>query len=598
MAPTQRRRDRDYVAIIDQDAVTDEVRNIAVNYDPLNRSGEEGFHVTEDGELHIDDAKVMAAHTLIQKKIPNDAIEIVPLPAETGQLVHQYGANGFRLYDLPAPEDGSVVGLLGSNGIGKTTALRILTGGLTPNLGDPEHAPDWRSVIRSFRGTAVQTHLERLDSGEITTAFKPQRVESLAAEADATVRDVLAEGDSPVETVGESLGLDHLLDRPVADLSGGEAQLVAIGRTVLTDAELYVFDEPSSFLDAGQRLTVARTIRDHVRDEDTGALVVEHDLATLDLLADTIHVLYGDPGAYGVVSHHLSPREGINQFLDGRLTDENVVIRRTAIEFERPRERTARPTEGDPVFSYPTLRKEFGSFELTVDPGRIHEGELLGIVGANALGKTTFAKMLAGAISPDEGTVSADGAISYKPQYLAAESDVTVRRRFEAVTDVRSTAFETRIREPFDLDPLFDQQVDDLSGGQLQRMATALCLARDADAYLLDEPSAFLDVDRRVSLSQVLRRFAGHTDSPVLVVDHDVFLIDRVADRLIVFDGTSGTRGRASAPRSMRDGMNAFLSALGITFRRDGRTGRPRINDPGSQLDRQQKRDGEYYYER
>lgn len=75
--------------------------NIAVKYDPLNRSGHEGFHVTESGELHIDDANVMAEHRLIEKKIPNDAIQIVPLPAETGQLVHQYGENEFRLYNLP-----------------------------------------------------------------------------------------------------------------------------------------------------------------------------------------------------------------------------------------------------------------------------------------------------------------------------------------------------------------------------------------------------------------------------------------------------------------------------------------------------------------
>jgi len=74
----------EYVAIVDQDEVTDEVRNIAVKYDPLNRSDQEGFHVTEDGELHIDDANVMREHKHIEKKRPNDAIEIVPLPAETG----------------------------------------------------------------------------------------------------------------------------------------------------------------------------------------------------------------------------------------------------------------------------------------------------------------------------------------------------------------------------------------------------------------------------------------------------------------------------------------------------------------------------------
>ncbi|MFC7193920.1 hypothetical protein ACFQL4_03500 [Halosimplex aquaticum] len=109
--PSPNSRDEEYVAVIDQDEVTDEVRDIAVKYDPLNRSGREGFHVTEDGELHIDDSKVMAEHRLIEKKIPNDAVRIVPLPSASGQLVHQYGENGFRLHELPIPEEGSVVGL-------------------------------------------------------------------------------------------------------------------------------------------------------------------------------------------------------------------------------------------------------------------------------------------------------------------------------------------------------------------------------------------------------------------------------------------------------------------------------------------------------
>lgn len=595
-----------YVAIIDQDAVTDEVRDIAINYDPLNRSGHEGFHLTEDGELHIDDAMVIKEHKLIQKKIPNDAIEIVPLPAARGQLVHQYGENGFRLHRLPIPETGSVVGLLGRNGIGKSTALRVLAGQLAPNLGRTEAELSWDERIAPFRGTMLQTHFERLHGGEITTAYKPQRVDELPAQTGRSVRELLAdtdsgdagrgegESESENETIRERLGVSALLDRAVADLSGGERQRVAIARTLLTDAELYLFDEPSSFLDANQRLAAARAIRERIQETDAAAVVVEHDLAALDLVSDAIHVVYGEPSSFGVFSQRLSPRDGINQFLNGRLRTDNVKLRGSAIEFHPPAERTN--DRGDRVFAYPELTHSFDAFSLSVAPGAIHERDAIGVVGENALGKTTFAKLLAGAIEPDTGVIDDGITVSYKPQYLGADTDRTVRDRLAATADIYARSFQTRIRDQFALEELYDQRLNELSGGELQRVAVGLCLARDADLYLLDEPSAFLDVERRASLAAGLRRVATRADQPLLVIDHDIVFLDRIANRLLVFTGESGVRGRANTTEPMQAGMRRFLSELGITFRRDEQTGRPRVNDPGSQLDRTQKAADEYYY--
>jgi ATP-binding cassette subfamily E protein 1 len=583
-----------YVAIIDQDRVTDEVRNIAVKYDPLNRSGHEGFYVTEDGELHIDDTNVMREHKLIEKKIPNDAIQIVPLPSETGQLVYQYGGNGFRLYNLPIPEDGSVVGLLGRNGIGKSTAIRILAGELVPNYGIESENTDWAQAVQSFRGTTLQTHLERLRDEAVTTAYKTQRVDSLHEGDAETVRDLLTAQSGDPNRIVKELGLQSIRDRSLADLSGGERQRVAIGATLLTDADLYLFDEPSSFLDIKQRLSVARIIRNHVQQMDAAALVVEHDLATLDLLSDTIHILYGEPGGFGVVAQRLAVRRGINQFLEGRLREENVQIRRNVITFPSADGQPSQHSES--VFEYPRLEKAFTDFSLTIEPGQLHTGESIGIVGENALGKTTFVKLLAGSVASDSGIVPDEMIVSYKPQYITPDSEETVRERFASVTDIYSQFFESRIQNPFELETLYDRSLESLSGGELQRVGIALCLARDADLYLLDEPSAFLDVDGRVSLADQIMQFSKRTNRPVLVVDHDLFVIDRVSDRVIVFQGEPSQRGRAGPPQSVRDGMNVFLSSLGITFRRDERTGRPRVNKLDSQRDREQKTSGEYYY--
>ncbi|WP_058828769.1 ribosome biogenesis/translation initiation ATPase RLI [Haloferax sp. Q22] len=593
MPQTSNSRDQTYVATIDQDKVTDEVRNIAIKYDPLNRSGHEGFHITDDGELHIDDSKVIPEHKLIEKKIPNDAIRIVPLPAETGELVHQYGGNGFRLYELPTLEEGSVIGLLGRNGVGKTTALRILAGDLVPNFGTSGE-DDWEHAITSFRGTVVQTHLERLAAGEIETAYKDQRVDRLPGKGGETVREFLSSVSDVTDRLLTALDVRSLLDRSVSDLSGGERQRIAITATLAADADLYLFDEPSSFLDANQRFKIARVIREHVREVNAAALVVEHDLASLDLLTDGIHVLYGEPNGFGVVSDRLSTRTGINQFLDGYLTEENVRIRRDTIEFPSASERERQHTR--PVLEYPPLRTEFPEFLLTVDAGTIYAGESIGVIGENALGKTTFIKLLAGRVDPDEGTVTEDVTISYKPQYITPDRQGTVRERLAAVTNLRSQRFKTQIRDPFDLERLYDRPLDSLSGGELQRVSIALCLSRDADMYLLDEPSAFLDVGRRVSIADHIRRYSDRTDRPILVVDHDLFVVDRLADRLVVYEGAPGERGHANSPQSIREGMNAFLSAIGITFRRDQQTGRPRVNNPGSQLDREQKASGEYYY--
>ncbi|MFC7231616.1 ribosome biogenesis/translation initiation ATPase RLI [Saliphagus sp. GCM10025308] len=443
----------EYAAIIDQGQVTDEVRNIALKYDPLNRMGRDGFHVTKDGELHIDDEKVIEEHKIVANKIPNDAIKIVRLPAERGELVHQYGENGFRLYELPAPIEDRVVGILGPNGGGKSTALRILSGLLKPNLGNADDEPDWDDIVREFRGTAVQNYLEKLRDGAVQSVYKPQRVDRIPERYDGTVRDLLKERDerSIRNEAIERLDLEEIVDRDLDDLSGGELQRVAIAATLVANVDSYLIDEPSSYLDAGLRVTVARALKELARGKQV--LVVDHDLITLDVVADNIHVFYGDPGGFGVVSRPLSARRGINQFLDGHLRGENVRIRETAIDFLRRSDR--RDIDGAPFLEFPTLRKEFDSFTLEVESGTIFEGEILGIFGRNGLGKSTFARLLAGVLEPDTGELETNATISYKPQYLDPPVGGTVRDLFVNHVDIYDQEFETRIQKPFDLESLF-----------------------------------------------------------------------------------------------------------------------------------------------
>ncbi len=146
------------------------------------------------------------------------------------------------------------------------------------------------------------------------------------------------------------------------------------------------------------------------------------------------------------------------------------------------------------------------------------------------------------------------------------------------------------------INKLLDREIKSLSGGELQRVAIAACLGKSAQIYLLDEPSAFLDIEERLTMARALRHIIDSRQAFAFVVEHDIVAQDFLADRIMVFGGIPGRDGVGSKPQAMRDAMNNFLSDMEITFRRDPETKRPRINKPGSKLDKEQKDSGEYYY--
>ncbi len=531
-------------------------------------------------------------------KCPFDAIKILNTPeADESEIVHRYGYNGFRLYRLPTVPKHGITGLLGPNGTGKSTALRILAGQEVANLGDYAAPGAWAKVMERYRGTQLHEHFRRIASGELRVASKPQYVDRLADEG-GTVGEFV--GGSPAETERriEEVGLGPKRERPLAELSGGELQLAAIARCLATPADLYLFDEPSSYLDIVHRLTVARLLRR--LGEERSVVVVEHDLALLDYLADTAHLVYGEEAAFGVISHPIPMRAAINTYLAGYLKDENVRFRTEPVRFVAHPPKL--PPRGNSIVEFDALAKSYGAFELSVAPGLLARGETVGVVGPNATGKTTFVKMLAGAERPTSGVAPAGVTVSYKPQYLKATGSGSLRDRVEALRaepGFDASLFERELVPGLRLDGLLDVALTDLSGGELQRSAVALALARPATLYLLDEPSAYLDADERMAMAKLIRRQTERLAATALVVDHDVYFLDLASDALMVFSHPDGdpTRGAGAGPFPMREGMNRLLAGLSVTFRRDAETRRPRINREGSVLDREQRASGEYYYE-
>ncbi|MDD5096678.1 MAG: ribosome biogenesis/translation initiation ATPase RLI [Candidatus ainarchaeum sp.] len=576
------------VAILDRElCIREKCPYQCIKVCPPNRMGDECIVVEESTRFPAIAETLCIGCALCVKKCPVNCITIINLAGEEGNPIYQYGTNQFRLYNFPLPAEG-VCGIVGKNGIGKTTALGILSGRITPNFGEfREHKME---EILSRVSISQRRYFEAAGDRQ-KVSMKVQNVEQIRkAAARSTVDSLLSKMDerNAKDGIVEKFALAPILKRKISQLSGGELQKVALAAALLKDASIYYLDEPSNYLDIEERLKSALILREF--GEGRKLMVVEHDLAILDYMSDYVFVFYGEENAYGTSSGTKPVRNGINEYLAGYLKEENIKFRDREIRLSGFSERERR---GKSKVSYPELKKGLGDFALSCEKGDIREGEIVGIVGKNAVGKTTFIKLLAGVENPDEGTGLPSLKISYKPQYIEPQEGVAVDELFSS--ENIDQFISEKARRELGIIKLMEKQLTSLSGGELQRVSIAYALSQKADVFLFDEPTAFLDIEQRLRFSDLLRSIIGESEKSAFVVDHDVSFLDSVANRLIVFDGQSSVRGHASSPYNKFAGMNAFLSMANITMRRDRDSKRPRINKPGSVLDREQRESGSFY---
>lgn len=525
------------------------------------------------------------------KACPFEAIKIINIPTSLDKdTVHRFGANSFKLHRLPMPRQNDILGLVGSNGIGKSTALKILSGKEKMNLGNFSNPPNWNDIIANFKGSELQNYFTKLSQGKLKSVIKPQYVDALHKVAKGLVKDHLS---IPIP----GLDLECIMDKNIENLSGGELQRFAIGIVCNKDVDVYMFDEITSYLDVKQRLNAAKVIR-NMKHPDKYIIVVEHDLSILDYLSDYLCCLYGQSGCYGVVTYPFSVREGINIFLDGFIPTENMRFRDHSLNFKFGIEEDDEDIIRTIHYKYPAMCKKMDGFELSIDPGDFSDTEITVMLGENGIGKTTFIRMIAGLIESDSDDFI-EMNISYKPQMINPKFGGTVIELInQRIRDAYyQPAFNSDVVKPLRIEEMHDYEVKNLSGGELQRLAILLCLGKPADLYLLDEPSAYLDSEQRIIVSKIIRRFIINSRKTAFIVEHDFIMATYLADRVIVFDGERSKKGHAHSPMSLINGMNMFLEMLDITFRRDQDNFRPRINKLDSTKDTEQKKTGKFFFE-
>ena len=263
-------------------------------------------------------AKKGTCGVCINKCFPR-ALSVTNLPAiETaGLLVHCYDENGFRFFGVPQIHRGKVVGLLGVNGIGKSTLLNILAGE-QPNGGNYLSVKDgYQTFLSHLTISSFRQYLTDLENSSQKVALKPQ-IFTYLTELSTPVSEILANNSNngffSLNEVIELMELESILSRYPNEMSGGELQRLAIGLVLLEDTDVYLIDEPCTFLDFRQRIKMAKIFHQIAATGKT-VFIAEHDIAILDFQSDLIYLFYGEPHKFGVISRlAYSTKKGINNF--------------------------------------------------------------------------------------------------------------------------------------------------------------------------------------------------------------------------------------------------------------------------------------------
>lgn len=574
---------------------------------PVNSSGKICVEIDIEKVAKINEDLCIGCNGCV-KKCPFGAIKLVKLPTELNKIeqIYMYGENMFRFYKLPIPKMGKIIGILGKNGIGKSTIMNILSGKIIPNFGNFDKDNDRKEVLNKLRGTEIQKYLNLLYSGKLKINMKMQNIESVIRQhGDKLVIDVLGTytKEPQYNIIIKELDLEKLLNNKIENLSGGELQKVICSLSLLKKADVYIFDEPTNYLDIEYRVKIANLIKNN-NTETTYTFVVEHDLSILDYLSDFIHIIYGKPAVYGVCATQYSSLEAINIFFDGFIPADNIRFRKEPWKLTELNQSVSDEEIGKSTYSvqYENNKISFDNFVLEIPDTKIDAGtNIIVLLGKNGTGKSTYLNHIKNNV---------EMRTSYKGQINNLESikkytNYSVRDFLynTVVTAMTTGTFLTDVVNILHVDKLYDKILSNLSGGELQRVLITHCLGTPAEIYLIDEPSASLDIEQRVNVIKAIKRFIIHNKKMCYIIEHDIMMAISLGlewgSKIIVLEEQESKNNKryctASNLLDFKTGINRFLKNLNITFRSDPNNKRPRINKLNSTKDHDQKIHKKYY---
>lgn len=588
------------IAIIDKDKCKPKkCKKECMKACPVNSTGKMCVEIEDIAK--INESLCIGCNACVSK-CPFNAIKIIKLPGKIeNDIVHSYGENLFKLYKLPMPKPGKVIGIIGQNGCGKSTTLDILSGKIIPNF---DKINTTTEVLKQVRGTELQKYLKMLYDKKLTISYKPQNILKILKQQknkEILVKDILDKFSNAknYKHIVDYLNLYELFDNKADVLSGGELQRVICAITLMKEANVYVFDEPSNYLDIEYRIKIANLIKE-LSSTDNYIFVVDHDLSILDFVTDYVHIMYGEPGCYGVISTLASTLDGINMYFDGYIPADNIRFRTEPYKLTEVKNNNDDNQLSNNIgyVSYEDNTIEFDNFKLFVKGNTFnYETNMIIILGRNGTGKSTYLNYLKDTLGFN---------ISFKPQMnnLLLKYDNIEELLYNEIKDsMLSPMFVSDVINMLGINKIMNKKVTKLSGGELQRLSLTLCLGKNADIYLLDEPSASLDVEYRFNTTKVIKRFMLHNKKIGFIVEHDILMAITLAkeqsSRVLVFEEVKKENGirycQTSELMDFENGINKFLGNIDTTFRTDKVNHRPKINKLNSVMDNEQKASNKYF---
>jgi len=571
------------------------------------------------------------------KACPFDAIRIINLPEENpADIIHRYTPNGFRLYKLPILKPNTIIGIVGENGVGKTTLIDILSNKIKPNFELFNKSLSPKEIVNKFKGSVLQNYLKSLYDGGLRFSIKEQKIKFGLEKSNIKVREFIKSKLIDLEAIFNehennfiantyySLEIDKIVNSNLHTLSGGELQRLLCWITASIKSDVYIFDEPSNFLDVRQRLEVSRLIKSICETNlNSYVIVIEHDLSILDYISDELYIIYGRAGAYGIVSKPLTILEGINMYLSGYISTQNVRFRDEEFNLKSGSDFTNQINLPENItdtnkdeknfnlqtneiansLSYSKTTIEYSGFQLTIPSGNVKLSNGINVIlGENGVGKTTFINWLGSKLGLTVSIKEQSGGIKKFANKDGTYPTVLELLHHRIKSNYFNSTFQTDIIKQLEIEPLQTRRINELSGGELQRVLIVLCLGTPADIYLLDEPSANLDIEKRLKITKIIKKFIMNYGKTAYIIEHDIMMSVAFAQEynstILLVKQDSYKDGikscSISSPLDFISGINGFLKLMGITMRISGHN-RPRINKFNSQLDKEQKRTEKYY---